>query len=89
MSSLSVYKRIIPVIAVAVSALGSVPAKAADMVTYYAQPSRTHVVRAHHARVVRTTYLARRTHCDDNVIEYRYPYIPHIEIVRVCNRYRY
>ena len=91
MLRLSVFKSAIPAIAIAASAMLSAPAGAADMVTYV-QPHRTHVAHVYHAphaRVVRTAYLARSTDCSDRVVEYRDPYIPHTEIVRVCNHYRY
>lgn len=93
MPRVSVFKSAVPAIAFAASALLSGPAGAADMVTC-APPHRTHVAHVyhqhpHHVRVVRTAYLARQTDCDDRIVEYRDPYIPHTEIVRVCNHYRY
>jgi hypothetical protein len=88
MSRLSLYKSIVPTVAIAATFIASAPVEAADMVTYV-PPARTHVVRVHHPRVVHTAYLARPTNCDDRIVEYRDPYIPHTEIVRVCGHYRY
>lgn len=56
-------------------------ANAADMIRSY---ERQPVQKQRQYVVQREAYYAR---CDELIVEYRHPYVPHTDVVRLCNGY--
>ncbi|KQT02808.1 hypothetical protein ASG42_25260 [Rhizobium sp. Leaf391] len=70
-------KSIVAIALISVTAGISFTANAADMIgSYEPQPAYVVAERPQYAR------------CDELVVEYRHPYVPHTEIVRFCDGYQ-